>query len=275
MFTYITTTTVPSGPKLQDKYGITVDQVNWTVALPALGLAIGPLLSSPAADIVGRRIVIMTGTVVALASTIGAALSPNYATYLTARVFQGIGISPASTVGLAIINDLFFESERGEKTGMWVLAVDLGLLVGPIIGGFIDLAGDVWVQWHVAIIFGLLLALEALFLPESLYPRELMLSIPDSASESETKARVAETVSPELTPLPKRTKQLSFINIHPIPGRKNRSVAASILECLGVAKHYSVSIAITAYCFSWYWWIMSVITMIPTAYADYSIQVQQ
>lgn len=275
MFTYITTTTVPSGPKLQEKYGITVDQVNWTVALPALGLAIGPLLSSPAAEIVGRRIVIMTGTVVALAATIGAALSPNYATYLTARVFQGLGISPASTVGLAIINDLFFESERGQKTGMWVLAVDLGLLVGPIIGGFIDLAGDVWVQWHVAIIFGLLLALEAFFLPESLYPRDLMLSIPDSAGVRETKTQAAETTSPELTPLPKRTKQLPFINIHPIPGLKHLSVAASFLELLRVAKHYSVSIAITVYCFSWYWWIMSVITMIPTAYADYSIQVQQ
>jgi MFS family permease len=48
------------------------------------------------------------------------------------RFFQGFGVAPASTVGLAIINDLFFEHERGQKIGMWTLAIDMGLLVGPL-----------------------------------------------------------------------------------------------------------------------------------------------
>lgn len=30
-----------------------------------------------------------------------------------------------------IVNDMFFEFERGQKLGMWVLAVDSGLLLGP------------------------------------------------------------------------------------------------------------------------------------------------
>jgi MFS family permease len=51
---------------------------------------------------------------------------------LTARFFQGLGVSPAATVGMAIINDLFFEHERGQKLGMWVLALDVGLLIGPL-----------------------------------------------------------------------------------------------------------------------------------------------
>jgi hypothetical protein len=29
------------------------------------------------------------------------------------------------------VNDLFFEYERGQKLGMWVLAIDSGLLLGP------------------------------------------------------------------------------------------------------------------------------------------------
>jgi hypothetical protein len=29
------------------------------------------------------------------------------------------------------VNDLFFDYERGEKLGLWVLAIDAGLLVGP------------------------------------------------------------------------------------------------------------------------------------------------
>jgi MFS family permease len=51
---------------------------------------------------------------------------------MAARFFQGFGVSPAATVGMAIVNDLFFEYERGQKLGLWVLALDMGLLVGPL-----------------------------------------------------------------------------------------------------------------------------------------------
>ncbi|KAK0391419.1 hypothetical protein NLU13_0919 [Sarocladium strictum] len=136
MFTYITTTTVPSFPSLEEHYTLTIDQLNWTVAVPALGLSVGPLFWSSFADIYGRRPIFLLGTIIALASTVGAALAPGYGGYMAARFFQGFGVSPAASVGLAIIGDCFFENERGQKVGMWVLAIDLGLLAGPLIGGF-------------------------------------------------------------------------------------------------------------------------------------------
>ena len=89
MFTYITTTTVPSFPDLQEKFGISYSQVNWTVAIPALGLAVGPLIWSSLADIYGRRVIFIIGTSMALASTIGAAKAGDYANYMAARFFQG------------------------------------------------------------------------------------------------------------------------------------------------------------------------------------------
>lgn len=105
MFTYITTTTVPSFPELQEYFGISYSQVNWTVAIPALGLALGPLFWSSLADIFGRRIVFLIGTTIALVATIGAARAASYSGYMAARFFQGFGVSPAATVGLAIINE--------------------------------------------------------------------------------------------------------------------------------------------------------------------------
>jgi Na+/melibiose symporter-like transporter len=85
LFTWITTVTVPSFPLLQEQYGISYAQVNWTVAIPALGLTVGPLIWSSLADIFGRRLIFIIGTVIALASTIGAALAPNYSGYMAAR----------------------------------------------------------------------------------------------------------------------------------------------------------------------------------------------
>ncbi|KAL9036813.1 MAG: hypothetical protein Q9180_004078, partial [Flavoplaca navasiana] len=159
MFTYVTTNTVPSFPQLQEKFAISYSQVNWTVAIPALGLAVGPLFWSSLADswspppplyqqgdltsvyplVYGRRIIFLTGTFIAFAATLGAGGANNYEGYMAARFFQGFGVSPGSTVGMAVVMDLYFEYERGQKLGLWVLAIDTGLLVGPIIGGFIDL----------------------------------------------------------------------------------------------------------------------------------------
>lgn len=123
-------------------------QVDWTVAIPALGLSIGPLFWSSIADVYGRRIIIIIGTVVALFATIGSAMAPDYAGYMTARFFQGFGVSPAATVGMAVINDLFFEYERGQKLGLWVMAMDMGLLVGPL-GMFLQIPSPLPLSWYL------------------------------------------------------------------------------------------------------------------------------
>lgn len=132
MFTFITTTTVPSFAMLQEQYNVGFMPVTWTIAVPCLGLGLGPLLWSPLADTYGRRIIMVVGTLMAFLATIWSALAETFPSYMASRFFQGLGVSPASTVGMAIINDLFFEHERGQKVGLWVLAIDLGLLVGPL-----------------------------------------------------------------------------------------------------------------------------------------------
>jgi MFS family permease len=105
MFTYITTTTVPSFPELQIKYRINYSEVNLTVAIPSLGLAFGPLFWSSLSDIYGRRVTFIIGTNIALLATIGTVFSKTYATYMLSRAFQGFGASPGGTVGMAIINE--------------------------------------------------------------------------------------------------------------------------------------------------------------------------
>lgn len=272
MFTYITTTTVPSFPLLQEKYGISLAQVNWTVAIPALGLSLGPLIWSSPADIIGRRPIFIVGTIMALASTIGAALAPNFSGYMAARFFQGFGVSPASNVGLAIINDIFFEHERGQKVGLWVLAIDLGLLFGPLIGGFLSLAGDEWIHWLSAILFGLILLAQVAFLPETLYPRDLMLATARDTASSLGSGDEKGTAARQLSIL--RTKELRFANVTPIPGVRHPHIQDTITRFFKTFKYAVVPISVMTYCFGWYWWVLSVVTVLPIAYATYSPQIQ-
>ena len=279
MFTYITTTTVPSFFELQEIYAASYAQINWTLALPALGLALGPLFWSSFADIYGRRIIFVLGTLISFCATIGAAVAPAYGGYMAARFFQGFGVSPAATVGLAVINDIYFDHERGQKIGLWVLALDTGLLVGPIFGGFLDLVSPQWIQWFVAIIFATLLVLELAFMPETLYPRNHMLSqMPAVHGEDDTHTTDLEKVDRKqgdatLVALP-RTKKLFFLNFKPVPGMRHPKPWDSVVRFVKTFKFLVVVIAVFTYCFVWYWFMLSIITMLPAAYIDYSPQIQ-
>jgi MFS family permease len=278
MFSYITTTTVPSFPELQEQYNLTVDLVNWTVAIPALGLAIGPLLWSSFADIIGRRVILIAGTLVAFAATIGAAKASSYGGYMAARLFQGLGVSPAATVGLSIINDIFFDHERGTKIGLWVLSIDVGLFVGPLFGGFMDLVSHIWIQWLVAIFFGAIIVCEVVFLPETLYPRDFMLASKRTRSIFSTKHLETEKIpgqsSKTAEPGVVRTKKLPFINVKPIPALKHPKPWDSMTRFIRLFRFAVIPGAVLVFCFSWYWWVLSIATMLPVAYANYSPQIQ-
>ncbi|KAH8697835.1 putative MFS transporter [Talaromyces proteolyticus] len=282
LFTYITTTTVPSFAEIQDQFNISYSQVNWTVAIPALGLAVGPLFWSSLSDIYGRRLIFIIGTIVALVSTIGVAVADTYGGYMAGRFFQGFGVSPASTVGMAVVNDLFFDYERGQKLGLWVLAIDSGLLLGPTFGGFLNLVSAAWINWFNAILFAALLVLELFFMPETLYPRNLMLqTMPKgvivSPNDPEKASGFLEPKNTEKTkepPNPARTKKLMFINYRPLPGIRHPKPWDSITRFILTFKSPAVVISIIGYCFLWYWWVLSVITMVPAAYPNYSPLIQ-
>ncbi|RDW63117.1 putative MFS transporter [Aspergillus mulundensis] len=277
LFTYLTTTTVPSFPALQAQFAISYSEVNWTVAIPALGLALGPLFWSGLSDIYGRRIVFIVGTLIALASTIGAAAAHSYDGYMAARFFQGFGVSPGSSVGMAVVNDLFFDYERGRKLGLWVLAIDAGLLVGPIFGGFLNLVSAAWINWFNAILFGALLLFELFLMPETLYPRAAMLKRMPAASTTTSTADIEQPPStpssPEKVDIP-RTKSLPFLNIRPLPSLPYTPIYTVPLRVLALFKTPTIPLAVLGYSFLWYWWVLSIITVIPSAYPGYSPLIQ-
>ncbi|OJJ81491.1 putative MFS transporter, partial [Aspergillus glaucus CBS 516.65] len=177
------------------------------------------------------------------------------------------------------VNDLFFNYERGEKLGLWVLAIDSGLLLGPTFGGFFNLLSASWINWFNAILFAFLLLLELFFMPETLYPRNRM----QPASESSTETGIAAAADPEKAPHPTisssetdipRTKSLLFLNFCPIPGMRHPKPWDSVIRFFLTFRFPPVVIAILGYSFLWYWWVLSVITMVPAAYASYSPLIQ-
>ncbi|KAF4831963.1 putative MFS-type transporter [Colletotrichum tropicale] len=128
---YLTAAPVASLPLLQEHFNISYSKVNWSLGIPSLGLAIGILLFAGFSDIWGRRPVLLGTTLIALVAT-GCTTIANlpYGAYMVLRLLQGIGAGPALNVGFAIVQDITYEHERGFKTGLWILSIDVGGMVG-------------------------------------------------------------------------------------------------------------------------------------------------
>ncbi|KAF8314783.1 MFS general substrate transporter [Clavulina sp. PMI_390] len=259
MFTWITTAVVSNTvtAALQTKLNATYVQIaQYSVAIPALGLAISPLFWTPLAKTYGRRPVMIIGVLIAFVSCIGAAVTSTYGGYMTARFFQGWGVGPASTVGLQILEDIWDSSERGQKVGYWTISIDLGLLFGPLIGSFAALVSADFVAWLSAIIFGVLLCLMLLFLDETAYLRVVKDDNSDPA--------VTDSLS------------LPWLNlwVTDVHGLERTSMLETIRHVIKLMSYPNVAIPVILYSWTWYLWIMCVITMLPVAYPTWRPEIQ-
>jgi hypothetical protein len=125
-----------------------------------------------------------------------------------------------------------------------------------------------------------LLLLELFFMPETLYPRTRMLQhFPKDLSPSSTDIEQPQgksTITSETTETDSipRTNALKFFNFRPIPGLRHPKPWDATLRFFLTFQYPVVVISVIGYSFTWYWWVISVITMVPAAYAEYAPLIQ-
>uniref|UniRef100_A0A093UNJ7 Putative transporter n=1 Tax=Talaromyces marneffei PM1 TaxID=1077442 RepID=A0A093UNJ7_TALMA len=227
MLTYFTTAPIPSFGFLEEQLNINYSQVSWSFALPCLGLAVGPLLVGALADTYGRRPVLIACTALAvLASGCTSIKTINFEGYMAARFFQGLGAGPSANIGLVIIHDISFEHERGLRVGMWTIAANAGTVLGGVFGGLLATSGE-WVAYHVTILFAVLLVVQCLFLPETLYPRAAVLLQESRKYGGDAAVTITAPISTE-------SNKLNFFSLIPKYGQQqsNSSTYSAITQSL-------------------------------------------
>jgi EmrB/QacA subfamily drug resistance transporter len=124
-------------PDIRRELGGTFTDMQWVVDAYALGLATLLLASGSLADLVGRRLVFVTGIVIFVASSFACGLAGSPTVLNIARAVQGLGGAMMFATALALIAQEFPPNERGTAIGLWGATTGFAVAVGPVVGGVI------------------------------------------------------------------------------------------------------------------------------------------
>jgi len=94
-------------------------------------------------DRVGRKGPMIVGLALLATSTLAFAYSETLAMLFFARLLQGAADGMTWIVGFAMIADLYGPEERGRAMGLAMAGSTLGIIVGPVIGGWLYEIGGI------------------------------------------------------------------------------------------------------------------------------------
>ena len=162
---------------------VTVDSTVVNVALPVIGADLGGgfagqqwvanaylitlasliLVGGSLGDVIGERRVFEAGLIGFGVTSLLCAVAPSIATLVLARALQGVSGALLTPAALAVIVAVFPRDERGKAVGSWTAWSAVGVVIGPLIGGW--LVDEASWRWIFALNLPLVLATLVLSLP--------------------------------------------------------------------------------------------------------------
>lgn len=160
---------LPAFAQMADDLGVSASSVQLTMTMFLVGIALGQLGIGVLSDRVGRRPLLLWGSVLALVASIGAALAPSLSVLLIARFFQGLGGAAGMVLGRAVISDRSRGITAARALSVVMAIQGIAPVVAPILGGvLVEPIGWRGILGVVAAFTGLLVVMVVLWVPESL-----------------------------------------------------------------------------------------------------------
>jgi EmrB/QacA subfamily drug resistance transporter len=136
-------------PSIRRDLGFSVQNLQWVLSGYLLTYGGFMLLGGRAADLVGRRRILVAGIIVFALSSLVAGLSQSAGALIAARLVQGTGAAMMVPAALSILTTTFSDgTDRHKALGAWGAVAGLASAVGVFLGGVLTEAADWrWVFW--------------------------------------------------------------------------------------------------------------------------------
>ncbi|KAJ7593505.1 MFS polyamine transporter [Mycena floridula] len=139
------------------------------ISIFILAYAIGPLFLGPLSEIYGRTRVLQASNLFYLVWNLGCGFAQNKEELIAFRFLSGLGGSAPLAVGGGTLADIWPAEQRGKAIAIYSLPVLLGLVLGPVAGGWVaEKTTWKWVFWSTSI-FTVIIQIAGLFLLKESY----------------------------------------------------------------------------------------------------------
>ena len=124
-------------PSIMRDFGSHLHTTEWVVLVYLLTITATLLLWGHLGDRVGKNKIYSGGLLLFALGSLACALAGNLATLVVSRCGQAVGAAMMMATGPAIIKQYFPPNQLGRSLGLIGVAVSLGLMTGPVLGGII------------------------------------------------------------------------------------------------------------------------------------------
>jgi EmrB/QacA subfamily drug resistance transporter len=169
-FTIVNVALPPIGRELH----FSESNLQWVVTAYALTFGGFLLLGGRAADLLGRRRILIAGLGVFTAASLGAGLAGSAGFLIAMRALQGLGAAIVLPAALSIVTNMFSEgAQRNKALGAWGAIGGTAATVGLIAGGVVTR----YVGWEYIFFINVPIGIAAILLARRIVPESRLTGI--------------------------------------------------------------------------------------------------
>lgn len=124
-------------PYIMSNFSTTLAKVEWVVLMYLLTISVSLLIWGKLSDRLGKGIVYLIGILIFTVGAMCCYFSPSINLLIGSRFIQGFGAAMMMSTGPAIIRLAVPRDSIGKWLGSLGIATSMGLMSGPLLGGFI------------------------------------------------------------------------------------------------------------------------------------------
>ena len=130
-------------PTIRTQLGFSVQNLQWVVSAYLITYGGFLLLGGRAGDLLGRRRMLIAGTVLFATSSLACGLADSQGLLVGSRLAQGFGAAMMSPAALSILTTTFQGSDRHKALGVWAGISGMASAVGLFFGGLLTQCSEV------------------------------------------------------------------------------------------------------------------------------------